>query len=241
MNSVTGVLRLSNEEEWLPKCLESILNIFDEILLCTQGVQKDNTIEICKAWSSKHDKVKYYHYEHESRPNGPGHDNQPYDKYSRAWFYNWCFDKASCEWVCKWDGDMIAMDTCKSWFKKAIKDNACLCFSGIDVVKDIYHVGDREFCATEIRLYKRANYINGKNSEAKEPSTLRPYKIIETDEPLFIHTKWAKSNHGFVDASWPKDWKNNPHFQKIYERRIARKEHKWNLPKCLLDCWHNEN
>ena len=47
-NDITAVIRLSNEAEWLPKCLESIIDIFDEILLCTQGAQKDNTIEICK-------------------------------------------------------------------------------------------------------------------------------------------------------------------------------------------------
>ena len=240
MNDITAVIRLSNEAEWLPKCLESIIDIFDEILLCTQGAQKDNTIEICKEWSSKYDKVKYYHYEHKSRPNGPGHDKQPYDKYSRAWFYNWCFDKASCEWVCKWDGDMIAMDNCKTYFNKAIEKNICLRFPGVDVVKDIYHIGDREFCASETRLYKKATYINGKASEAIDQNTLLPRKTIKVNEPLFIHTKWAKSNHGFVDASWPKDWKNNLHFQRIYERRIARKEHKWKLPKCLLDRWHNE-
>ena len=62
MNDITAVIRLSNEAEWLPKCLESIIDIFDEILLCTQGAQKDNTIEICKEWSSKYDKVKYYHF-----------------------------------------------------------------------------------------------------------------------------------------------------------------------------------
>ena len=61
-NDITAVIRLSNEAEWLPKCLESIIDIFDEILLCTQGAQKDNTIEICKEWSSKYDKVKYYHF-----------------------------------------------------------------------------------------------------------------------------------------------------------------------------------
>jgi glycosyltransferase involved in cell wall biosynthesis len=232
MNSVTGVLRLSNEEEWLPKCLESILDIFDEILLCTQGVQKDNTIEICKAWSSKHDKAKYCHYEYESRPNGPGHNKQPYDKYSRAYFYNWCFNKASCEWVCKWDGDMIAMDTCKNWFKKAIENNACLSFPGVDVVKDVYHIGDREFCAAEVRLYKKANYINGANSEAIDRGTLHPHKIMKTNEPLFIHTKWAKSEYAQTQA-WPKGWKNNPHFKKIYERSIATKLHNRKLPKCL--------
>ena len=234
-NDITAVIRLSNEAEWLPKCLESIIDIFDEILLCTQGAQKDNTIEICKEWSSKYDKVKYYHYEHKSRPNGPGHDKQPYDKYSRAWFYNWCFDKASCEWVCKWDGDMIAMDNCKTYFNKAIEKNTCLRFPGVDVVKDIYHIGDREFCACEVRLYKTANYINGVNSECIDyktliPSTIRPMCW----GPAFIHTKWAKSEYSSMQ-DWPEQWHGVPHFEKIYKRRKPTKKHNWKLPACLIE------
>lgn len=233
-NSISGVLRLSNESEWLNKCLESILDLFDEILLCTQGEQEDNTIEICKEWSSKFvDKIHHHHYEHKSRPNGPGHNSQPYDIYARSYFYNWCFKKATCEWVCKWDGDMIAMDNCKDYFTKAIKHNASFRFPGIDVVEDIYHVGDREFCASEIRLYKSAIYTNGKNSEALNLNTLRPQRVISANTPLFIHTKWAKSEYAQTQA-WPKDWKNIEHFKRIYERRNSKRKHNYELPKCLI-------
>ena len=234
MNDITAVIRLSNEAEWLPKCLESIINIFDEILLCTQGVQKDNTIEICKEWCSKYDKIKYYHYEHKSRPNGPGHFKQPYDKYARAYFYNWCFSKATCEWVCKWDGDMIAMDDCGKHMKNAIQNNHSFEFYGVNVVEDLYHINhNTEFCVSEVRLYKTANYINGSHTECIDYKTLTPSTIRRMCwGPSFIHTKWAKKHYSSTQA-WPSDWKKHPHWQRIFERSTATKRHNWKLPKCL--------
>ena len=236
MNDITSVIRLSNEAEWLPKCLESIIDIFDEILLCTQGVQKDNTIEICKEWCSKYDKIKYYHYKHKGRPNGPGHYKQPYDKYARAWFYNWCFKKATCEWVCKWDGDMIAMDDCGKRMKAAIlkRIKRSYKFYGVNVVKDIYHVADPEYCVNEVRLYKSANYIMGPCSECIDFKTLIPSEIGNLPRgPAFIHTKWAKPEYSSTQA-WPSDWKKDPHWQKMYKKSIPKRRHNHKLPKCLI-------
>ena len=229
MIEASAVLRLKDEAEWLPKCVESIQGIFSEILLCTQGKSIDETEQICKDLADGN-QIKHHHFEFESRPNGPGHSNQPYDKHSRAFFYNWCFDKASTKWVCKWDGDMIAMDNAEKYLQQAIEADIALKFKGVDVVVDLYHIGEREFCAPEIRLYKNssASYDNGPRSESLRYLGTH----MQIHEPLFIHTKWAKGEYSQTKA-WPKNWKDIPHFQNIYNRRLAKKKHKYTLPLCL--------
>lgn len=222
---VTAVLRLKNEAEWLRQCLKSIENLFDEILLCTQGKQTDSTIFICKLHTHKNPKkFKHFHYEFDSRPNGPNHFDQPMDQFSRAYFYNWCFRKAKNEWVCKWDGDMIALPSLKNKMKDAVKNNYALKFKGIDVVKDLYHIGQREFCASEIRLYQKGRYVIGKFSESLILN--KPTAIKEIDEPLFVHTKWLKSKESITKA-WPHNWEDIPHFQNIWKRIQPVSKHKW--------------
>jgi glycosyltransferase involved in cell wall biosynthesis len=224
---ISAVLRLKNEAEWLDLCLKTIFPIFSEIVLVTQGEQTDNTVEICRKWDM-FDKVHYYHYEFDSRPNGPGHGRQPYDKLSRAFFYNWAFSKATNDWVCKWDGDMLALPPCKNYLDKAVENNKSLRFKGVDVVEDLYHIGHREFCSPENRLYKTGNYVNGKYSETLRDRT--PESSMEVDEPLFIHTKWAKSIDSATKA-WPKNWANSKHFNNIWERRIPVKKHSYKIPE----------
>lgn len=229
---ITAVLRLKDEAEWLDLCLKTISPVFEEIVLATQGEQKDNTIEICEEWASKHVHIRHVHYEYDSRPNGPGHDQQPYDKYSRAFFYNWAFSYANCPWVCKWDGDMLALPNLKKYLDKAVAKNACLKFQGVDVVGDLFHIGDREFCASEIRLYKNGQYVNGSHSEKLDLRT--PDKVIDVEAPLFIHTKWAKSEYSQTKA-WPYNWKEIPHFQKIHLRGKRKRKHAYKIPKEWLN------
>lgn len=224
---ISAVLRLKDEAEWLDLCLHTIFPIFSEIVLVTQGSQQDNTVEICKNWNT-FEKVKYFHYEYDSRPNGPGHNNQPYDKYSRAFFYNWSFEKATKEWVCKWDGDMLALPSCEKYFYQALIENKSLDFKGVDVVQDLYHIGDREFCASEKRLYKTGQYVNGSHSETL--SNRKPSGSIRVEEPLYIHTKWAKSVRSATKA-WPEDWSTSQHFKNIWKRRVPVKKHSYKIPE----------
>jgi len=231
---ISAVLRLKNEAEWLPICLKSIIDIFDEILLCTQGPQDDDTYSICLEWQKDYPTIiKHFHYPHDSRPNGPGHDKQPMDEYNRAQFYNWCFNKAKDgNWLCKWDGDMIALPGCKEALHEAVEKGYILKFRGIDVVGDIYHIGDREFCAEEARLYKKGHYIAGPKSE--KLIIEEPKYSYRNNKPLFIHTKWAKSEYSITKA-WPENWRKIEHFQKIWERNCPKKLHDWEIPKWLRE------
>jgi len=222
----TAVIRLKDEAEWLPLCIETIKDIFDEILLCTQGEQSDDTIEICKSYSCN--TIKHYHYRFESRPNGPGFKYQRYDQFSRTYFYNWCFNHAETEWVCKWDGDMLALPRCKSEIQSAIKANTSLKFKGVDVVDDLYHIGKREFCSPETRLYKKGKYIQGDMCEVLKKET--PHATKECHEPLFIHTKWAKKEYSIVKA-WPSNWRDIPKFQNLWQRKTKLKEHDYRIPE----------
>jgi glycosyltransferase involved in cell wall biosynthesis len=229
--SITAVIRLKDEAQWLPLCLFTIQDLFDEILLCTQGKQKDNTIDICKEHIS--DKIKHYHYQWDSRPNGSSDFKyQSYNQFSRAYFYNWCFDKAETEWVCKWDGDMLALPQCKKYFETAIAKNSCLKFKGVDVVDDLYHISNREFCSPEIRLYKTGRYDHGEKCEVL--SNKQPNNVLNINEPLFIHTKWAKEEYSITKA-WPENWKQIQHFQNLWKRKQALRKHNYRIPEEWLN------
>ena len=233
---ISAILRLKNERAHLEMCLKSIEPIFDEIILCVQGQQQDDTIDICKSFVQfNSDKYRYFSYALDSRPNGPGHSNQAYDEYSRAYFYNWCFSKARLPWVCKWDGDMIAMNNCKSMFNKAISKDVALKFRGINVAGDFLHLSESQpFCASEVRLYKSGQYINGPLSEKLLLEA--PRAILEISEPLFNHTKCLKEDFAFT-AAWPKDWRQHDHFRQIFDRRNSTKtKHNYTLPEiCKKD------
>jgi glycosyltransferase involved in cell wall biosynthesis len=228
MLPVSAVIRLKDEAEWLPYCLESIQNHFAEIILVTQGAQSDKTPKICIDAEKKFGHIRYYHYEYECWPNGPGFEKYPMRFENRAFFYNWAFSKATNPWVCKWDGDMIAMDGFEKVFQRSIKSQKALKFHGVNVVRDVYHVGENPFCAAEPRLYKNGYYTSGSHSE----------KLVVLDEihseqkPLFIHTKWAKSQESITKA-WPKNWATSTHFQNLWKRYIPKTEHQYELPLCI--------
>jgi len=232
MNKISAVIRLKDEGEWLDTCLQSIVDVFDEIILCTQGDQKDDTIDICQRWIKKTpNRIYHHHYEFNSRPNGPGHKKQPYDKFARSYFYNWSFAKASADnWKCKWDGDMIAIDGLKDQFQDAMSRNMAFKFYGIDLVGDIHHCGQRKYCASEIRLFREGEYINGDKSEMMKRISLRPRRVLECPDPLFFHTKWLKEEYSRTNA-WPRNWKEINHFVHIAKRSIPHHKHNFTLPK----------
>jgi len=228
---VSAVLRLKNEAEWLDRCIQSIDSIFDEIVLCTQGEQSDNTIDICEKWQSVNSaKYRHFHYEFDSRTNGPGHADQPMDKFNRAYFYRWCFDKARGAWMCKWDGDMIATSDCKLAFAYAISQGCALNFKGIELAGDIYHTSDRPYCASETRLFKQCAFETGLNSE--KFVLIEPSKVFIFPEPLFFHTKWLKSEESY-SVAWPNNWRDIPHFQKILKRSRPTRTHGYPIPQCM--------
>ena len=211
------MLRIKNEDQFIKPCIESILPWFDEVVVCLQNCT-DNTEEIVRSFDNP--KIKIHLYDTDSWPNGDGYINQDATSpYSRTYFYNWCLDKTNYSHVCKWDGDMVAMD----WLGDQVRHllhigSDSISFKGVDIVGEkMRHVGNRMYCATETRIFKKHNdtkYING--AKCEKLSTHHG-TTMDMGQAAYLHFKWAKPLSNATQA-WPDDWRESAHFQNIIKR-----------------------
>ena len=238
-------MRLKNEEEWVGACLESILPIFDDSVVCLQR-STDQTEAIVRSFNDS--KIRLFRYPFDSHPNGPGHDQHPEDSvHARAYFYNWSLQKTRCQFACKWDGDAVAMDGLRDDFRDAVKRADRVRFYGVDIAGDAWtHTSKEPFTAYEPSLFRVTSqtfYENGPECERMhKPAILTrlfnrytPFgtKQFDLARPAFLHFKWAKS---FASASkaWPNNWQELPHFQSIIERKASPGEpYRGDYPQAL--------
>lgn len=109
-NGISALLRIKNEEKKIELCLNSIYEIFDEIIFVNNG-STDRTLKIVQEFKRLKDqknKIKMFDYPFEiSRCGAENERTDEYSVHSLSYFYNFTLSRASYEWVCKWDGDMI--------------------------------------------------------------------------------------------------------------------------------------
>lgn len=217
---ITMLLRLKNEEEWIEPCLRSI-EWADRIVLCFQNCT-DRTEEICRDVADPA-RASLYHYGYDSKPNGPGHANQPYDQYNRAYFYNWCYRKTDTKYVVKWDGDMIAVPEVETFLRKAEADELKrVSFLGTNIVikEGKWYVNKtQEFTGSEPRFFQAEDkdpWVIGRLTQRFNYPTY-PGKNLAVKESAYLHFKYGKCLESATKA-WPTNWKDIPHFQMLHKR-----------------------
>ena len=233
-SGLSAMLRLKNEQEFIQPCIESIIDWFDEVVVCMQG-SSDNTEQIIRDFNSP--KVSIYHYPHDSWPNGDGYGKQdPNHPMSRTYFYNWCMERTTRTHVCKWDGDMVALD----WLGDEVHDRMrhnpeTIWFKGVDIVgKELTHIGERIYCADEPRIFEvtpRTKYVNGSKCERLQTSGGSEYHI---EMAAYLHFKWAKPLSSATQA-WPDNWHESAHFQNIIKRAQPVKRYNGEYPRAIRD------
>ena len=228
MKGLSAMLRIKNEEQFIKPCIESIIDWFDEVVVCLQNCT-DGTEKIVRAFDDP--KIKIYHYRFDSLPNGDGYNKQDATSpYSRTYFYNWCLDKCSYDHVCKWDGDMVAMD----WLGESIIiliDSGVdyIKFSGLNIVNNNY-LGSHQKSATDgvFKVTQQTRYVNGIASEK-----LTGVKVQkEIIKPAYLDFKWSKPI-ATATAAWPNDWESMPHFQNIIKRAEPIIKYTGEYPSCI--------
>lgn len=232
---ITMLLRLKNEEEWIEPSIQSIQ--WADLIVCCFQNSTDRTEEIVRDTSDSL-KTLVYHYPHDSRPNGPGHDEQPYDQYNRAYFYNWCYYRTATNYIVKWDGDMVAQDGLERCLRDAYGNYDTVFFYGTDIVieEDKYYVKQsRPFCSNEPRMFRAREsqpWRTGRYCEAFAYSTRRSLCL---ESSLFLHFKWSKSLESATKA-WGKDWEQHEHFRRIVRRGSMDDTVPYNgdIPRCLI-------
>jgi len=107
---VTAMLRVKNEEKNIVACLESIIEVFDEIAVIDNG-STDSTVELVVDFKNNHplgQRVSLYSYPFSVARCGADHQATSADSlHSLAYYYNWCVSKCRYSTICKWDADML--------------------------------------------------------------------------------------------------------------------------------------
>jgi len=169
----SAMLRVKNEERRIRSCIDSIIDVFDEIVVIDNG-SYDSTPDIVRSLldtKNYADKIKLYSYPHSIARCGEEHAATPADSVrSLAYYYNWCLSKCRYSVVCKWDADMLMSSDSglKSTFKEFLQ---CFVTGGgfslgefpvqtvyIDV-DNIFH-GSKDEINTEIRLFPNSSHVH---------------------------------------------------------------------------------
>jgi glycosyltransferase involved in cell wall biosynthesis len=117
VSGVSAMLRVKNEERRIQACIESIVDIFDEVVVLDNG-SDDSTLEI--VWSLMRlekyaGKIKVFSYPHSVARCGPEHSSTLADSvHSLAYYYNWSLSKCNFSVACKWDADMLLSTSSES-------------------------------------------------------------------------------------------------------------------------------
>lgn len=122
---VSAMLRVKNEGEKIIFCLNSIINLFDEIVLIDNH-STDKTVEkvrVFKQTRDPKDKIKLFAYPFQVARCGSENKKTPESSVSSlAYYYNWALSHCSYRYVCKWDGDMILKLESEAAFKAFLED-----------------------------------------------------------------------------------------------------------------------
>lgn len=216
--SLSGLVRLRDEETWMRLALDSFLPWCDELVIVVQP-SADKTREIAQQYASE--KVRVFDYPHQSHPSGPGHDACPPDSvHASAYHYNWTLAQSRCTHAVKLDGDLVMMDWAGETIRAAMAaGHDRVRFHGTDIVgDDLAHIGCHPRCPTDgvFRVTPDVEYLQGPLTQKLKCGQPVTHTVAA---PAFLHFKWARKPLASAIKRWPADWRDKDHFRRIHERR----------------------
>lgn len=220
---LSALIRLCDEEAWIGQCLESCINWFDEIIICL-NLCSDRTPELVEQWRKVHQsKIKVFDYPFKIHEMGPMHNKCPADSvHSSAYYYNYCQAQSTKMLVCKVDGDLVFLD----WAGPAIRalidqGHDRIRFEGRDIVgDDVAHIGSHPLCRTNGVYPVRPGTRYEQGPVTQNLKGVQDADDAFDNEPAFVHMKWCRKSEQSATTQWPENWREIPHFQRIYERRV---------------------
>lgn len=113
--TISAMMRVRNEEEFLEAAVRSILEVVDEVVI-VDNASTDGTPESIRTLQSElGSAVRAYEYPYEIRRIGresvelSESDPTGDSPHLSATFYNFCLDKCTRPYVLKWDGDVVTL------------------------------------------------------------------------------------------------------------------------------------
>jgi len=198
-NGISLIIRAKNEELNLKYCIESVVDLVDEIIFVDNN-STDDTYKIMNDYAMKYSNIKLYKYNINVSKVGIEHEEalKTNNMNTLGTFYNWCLSKATRYNIFKWDADFICV---RNNFKQLVElydlknrnDKFAIWFTGKTLFENIdkYYLNDKSFY-NEYRIFSYKNgfkWYNGDTCEYTEPyitNCENKYKYIH---PLFYEIK----------------------------------------------------
>jgi glycosyltransferase involved in cell wall biosynthesis len=198
---ISLIIRAKNEELNVSKCIESIVDLVDEIIFVDNG-STDNTYKMVEGYSKIYENIKLYKYNIKVTRAGEDHKlaMQRDDKNTLGLFYNWCLSKAKYYNVFKWDADFICIrnnfiDLVKLYNLKNRNDRFAIWFTGKTLFEsnNSYYINYKSFY-DEYRIFSYLNdfkWYDGEICEFTEPylKKIESRKKYKYPYPLFYEIK----------------------------------------------------
>lgn len=221
---ISAMIRVKNEEEFLLKSVESIINHVDEVVII-DNLSSDKTPAIIQKLKKNYP-LKVFTFEYNFKVAKIGlpskreiskNKNSPLHLSS---YTNWCIKKCRQPYILKWDGDMIATDELYKSLKK-FKHSDCELINnyGLNIFPDKKHAVKTiknkekleknfysgcfnsrlsEFTLKEFRIFpKKFSYFDT-SFEFQEffrtPFSSFAELILNCKKPAFLHLKFCKKN-----------------------------------------------
>lgn len=205
---LSGYMRLRNEAEFLPICIESWLPILDELIIVYNNCQ-DNTAEIVSYYAEKYpEKITAYHYIPIVYPQGSSQFKQlSEDNYhSLVNYYNFALSKTTKKWVIKIDGDLYLppekVDCLRNLYHylKENDINGFIPIGGVNILDhqgEMYVASNSKFCGINgdlclIRVDSDTFFFKGENTEMLAMTERTRYNSIFA----YYHLKFMKADYG---------------------------------------------
>ena len=198
---ISLIIRAKNEELNIPHCIESVVDLVDEIIFVDNG-STDNTYKLVEEYDKIYNNIKLYKYNIKVTRAGEDHKSamERDDKNTLGLFYNWCLSKATYYNVFKWDADFICIrnnfiDLVKLYNLKNRNDKFAIWFTGKTLFEcdNSYYINYKSFY-DEYRIFSYLNdfkWYNGEICEFTEPylKKVESRKKYKYPYPLFYEIK----------------------------------------------------
>lgn len=195
---VSAMLRVRNEEKRIRACIESIADVFDEIVVIDNG-SDDATGEIVNQLSHSEkygEKIRLFSYPHRVARCGAEHARTPGNSvHSLAYYYNWCVSKCRYGMICKWDADMLLAPDSASAFRSFTRwfVRRKGMFLGVFPVQTVYIDAEGQWYGAEsevneeIRLFPNTSRVRFTKGESWEELTPEASLFVRRLAPVCVH------------------------------------------------------
>ena len=199
---ISLIIRAKNEELNIKTCIESVVDLVDEIIFVDNN-STDNTYDLINSYQNKYPHIiKVYQYNINVSKVGNEHSLaiKNNNKNTLGTFYNWCLSKATKYNVFKWDADFICIrnnliQMINKYNLRNREDKFALWFTGKTLFENNneFYVNNDSYY-NEFRVFSFFNnfcWYDGNTCEYTDPyiNSVKPELKYKYEYPLFYEIK----------------------------------------------------